>query len=112
MAILTKIFSNCLNSSDIQIFQYNNILFNPGGSIFFNGSCYTDTNVDSSLVAVFNVVSFGYSDCSECIQQNMVGLYLSSCTSAITTTISVIPSLVPQIGNVLLFNNLKIQLIE
>jgi len=105
MAILTKIFSNCLNSSDIQIFQYNNILFNPGGSIFFNGSCYTDTNVDSSLVAVFNVVSFGYSDCSECIQQNMVGLYLSSCTSAITTTISVIPSLVPQIGNVLLFNN-------
>jgi len=105
MAILTKIFSNCLNSSDIQIFQYNNILFNPGGSIFFNGSCYTDTNVDSSLVAVFNVGSFGYSDCSECIQQNMVGLYLSSCTSAITTTISVIPSLVPQIGNVLLFNN-------
>jgi len=35
----------------------------------------------------------------------MVGLYLSSCTSAITTTISVIPSLVPQIGNVLLLNN-------
>ena len=64
MAILTKIFQNCLDDSDTQIFQYNDLLFTPGSVVTYNGFCYKDTQLNSNLVAVFNIVSSGYITCN------------------------------------------------
>ena len=106
MAIQTKIFNNCLNSSDVQIFQYNDLLFVPGSVVSQNGNCYKDTLVNSDLVATFNIKSSGFTTCQECLTTTMTGLVLSSCTGTSSVYITIPTTDVPPIGYTLLYNSI------
>lgn len=106
MAIQTKIFNNCLNSSDVQIFQYNDLLFVPGSVVSQNGNCYKDTLVNSDLVATFNITSSGFTTCQECLTTTMTGLVLSSCTGTSSVYITIPTTDVPPIGYTLLYNSI------
>lgn len=106
MAIQTKIFNNCLNSSDVQIFQYNDLLFVPSSVVSQNGNCYKDTLVNSDLVATFNIKSSGFTTCQECLTTTMTGLVLSSCTGTSSVYITIPTTDVPPIGYTLLYNSI------
>jgi hypothetical protein len=104
MAILTKIFQNCLDDSDTQIFQYNDLLFTPGSVVTYNGFCYKDTQFNSNLVAVFNIVSSGYITCNECLSANTTGFIVSGCTGTTQMYISFPNNLLPTIGDAINYN--------
>ena len=106
MAIQTKVFNNCLNTTDTQVFQYNDLLFVPGSVVSQNGNCYKDTLVNSDLVATVNITSSGFTTCQECLTTTMTGLVLSSCTGTSSVYITIPNTEVPPIGYTLLYNSI------
>lgn len=105
MAILNKVFTNCLNSSDTQIFQYNDLLFVPGSIISQNGNCYRDTQVTSDLVATLSIKSSGFTNCQECLQTTMTGLVVSGCSGGTFMYITIPNTEIPPIGYSILYNS-------
>jgi hypothetical protein len=102
MAIVNKIFSKCTDVTSTTVFQYNDIFFTPGGVAFYNGDCWTDTEVLSDLIPVADVTFNYYVDCDACTSDNLIGMYLQNCSNPsidmIATTKS---SLVPNIGQII-----------
>lgn len=105
MAILNKIFTNCLNSSDTQIFQYNDLLFVPGSVISQNGNCYRDTQITSDLVATLSIKSTGFTNCQECLTTTMTGLVVSGCSGGTFMYLTLPNDEVPPIGYAVLYNS-------
>jgi hypothetical protein len=106
MAIVNKIFTNCLNSSDTQSFQYNDIVFTPSNVISVNGVCYQDTLVNSNLIATQNITSSGFTSCEECLTTTMTGLVVSSCTGSSMVYITIPNSETPLIGETIQYNSI------
>jgi len=105
MAILNKVFTNCLNSSDTQIFQYNDLLFVPGSVISQNGNCYRDTQITSDLVATLSIKSTGFTNCQECLTTTMTGLVVSGCSGGTFMYLTLPNDEVPPIGYTVLYNS-------
>lgn len=81
MAIVNKIFSKCNDVTSTIVFQYNDIFFTPGGVTFYNGECWLDSQVTSPLIPVADVTFDYYPDCTTCTTDNLVGMYLQSCSN-------------------------------
>ena len=98
MAVVSKIFSKCSDLTSTIVFQYNDIFFTPGGSAFYNGECWVDTTVTSSLVPVADVTFDYYTDCVACNADNLIGVVLQKCSTpsiqmVITTKSQIAPGL-------------------
>ena len=105
MAILNKLFTNCLNSSDTQVFQYNDLLFVPGSIISNNGNCYRDTQISSELVATLSIKSSGYTNCQDCLTTTMTGIIVSGCSSGTLMYMTLPIEEVPPIGFTVFYNS-------
>ena len=102
MAIVNKIFSKCTDVTSTTVFQYNDIFFTPGGVAFYNGDCWTDTEVLSDLIPVSDVTFNYYVDCDACTSDNLVGMYLQNCSNPSVDMIATTKSnLVPNVGQII-----------
>jgi hypothetical protein len=102
MAIVNKIFSKCTDVTSTTVFQYNDIFFTPGGVAFYNGDCWTDTEVLSDLIPVADVTFNYYVDCDACTSDNLIGMYLQNCSNPSVDMIATTKSnLVPNIGQII-----------
>jgi hypothetical protein len=105
MAIQNNIFQNCADVNSSAIFQYNDIFFTPGEVAYYNGACWKDTILPSSLVPIADVTFNGYTDCAACNAANLVGLSLQSCSDPTQyVVITVQASLTPTSGTTILFD--------
>lgn len=102
MAVVNKIFSKCNDVTSTIVFQYNDIFFTPGGVAFYNGECWTDTEVSSDLIPVADVTFDYYVDCSSCTTDNLVGMYLQNCSNPFLYMVATTKTgLVPQVNQVI-----------
>jgi len=102
MAVVNKIFSKCNDVTSTIVFQYNDIFFTPGGSAFYNGECWVDTLVTTSLIPVADVTFDYYADCDTCNTDNLIGVSLQKCSNpSIEMVISTKSQIAPNLGSIL-----------
>lgn len=100
MAIRKTIFRECSNPEAQLVFQYNDLYFTPGFSAFYNGTCYLDTTVSSTLIPVADVTFNGYEDCDTCVSSNLSGITLQNCVTGDFYIATVSTISLPSIGQV------------
>jgi hypothetical protein len=102
MAVVNKIFSKCNDVTSTIVFQYNDIFFTPSGVTFYDGECWFDTGVFSTLIPVADVTFDYYVDCDSCNTDNLVGMYLQNCSNpSIDMIASTKSTLVPTVGQII-----------
>ena len=100
MAIRKTIFRECSNPEAQLVFQYNDLYFTPGFSAFYNGTCYLDTEVSSTLIPVADVTFNGYEDCDTCVSSNLSGITLQNCVTGDFYIATVPTPSLPLVGQV------------